>query len=76
MALKVEFEAMKKRQFEMEEQIRQFMISPTNQTYGSMDGNQEFGGNGGVGGHGAVNEKDEDDDEFDVDDYFLLLFYF
>lgn len=49
--LKAEIEKMKKIQYEIEEQMRQFLSLQSN--LGSL------GGNGGVGGQEAVNEGDE-----------------
>lgn len=60
-ALKAKIAKMKKRQSEMEEQIRQILFLQTN--HSSMDENQEFGENGIVGGQETVNEEDEDEED-------------
>lgn len=49
-----QMKAIKKRQLNLEEQIRRLIV-----------GNQQFGGNVGVGGQDTVNEEEEEEDEFD-----------
>lgn len=62
--LKIEIEEMKKRQSEMDEQMRQFLSSQSNHCL--MDGI------GGVGGHEVVNEDDEDEEA----NYLVMVGFF